>query len=481
MYNYLTTKINRHGHDDDMDTKEGFEAYAAEYLHPLHGEMMGAFYSYVEPPIGLAAYIKRLVHYTRISISPVNLAIALLYLERLERLRICEINRFSVFRLLCTAYLVAFKRMEDPPVMKNNEYCKIAGVSLQEMNRLELQFLKAIDFDLGVGMDEHLCACITRMLIPPKVLPTPPSSSSSSSSSVAALSASAAAAAGGHAALAALDVERWTPDDCIVVAPKGGDHGVGAAVTMAGDRWTPDSVVDLEDTLARAEAAAAAAAAAASASASAAHVKGGSRGGDGTEAGDDSGAHGEPMGVEGAEHGPGGGGGFYTYEFEGLFPRRGPASAMLVEDVVGGWEEEEDDEDEEDVFDRTAIDSDARFAGLVYKRQFGSRDGQRSREIEGLFRQEQEQMAAYMETQRRQAHQLMQQRAVSPQSTYGASPGAGTTAHRKPPGPAFGFGYIDVAGTAQSLVAAPTQMLHATVGKRSFGESQIMGGNDKHL
>jgi hypothetical protein len=188
------------------------------------------------------------------------------------------------------------------------------------------------------------------------------------------------------------------------------------------------------------------------------------------------------MGVEGAEHGPGGGGGFYTYEFEGLFPRRGPASAMVVEDVAGGWEEEEDeDDDEEDVFDRTAIDSDARFAGLVYKRQFGSRGGQRSREIEGLFRQEQEeqmQMAAYMETQRRQAHQLMQQRAVSPQSTHGASPG--TTAG-KPPGPTFGFGYIDVAGTAQSLVAAPTQILHATVGKRSFGESQIMGGNDKHL
>ena len=39
------------------------------------------------------------------------------------------------------------------------------------MNHLELQFLKAIQFDLGIGNDILLCHRITRVLVPPKVSP----------------------------------------------------------------------------------------------------------------------------------------------------------------------------------------------------------------------------------------------------------------------------------------------------------------------
>ena len=39
------------------------------------------------------------------------------------------------------------------------------------MNHLELQFLKAIQFDLGIGDDISLCHRITRVLVPPKVSP----------------------------------------------------------------------------------------------------------------------------------------------------------------------------------------------------------------------------------------------------------------------------------------------------------------------
>jgi hypothetical protein len=78
-------------------------------------------------------------------------------------------NTFSIFRLFSTAYLIAFKTFEDPPVMKNSEYCKIAGISLEEMNRLELKFLTAINFDLGINNDASVCERITRMLSPPKI------------------------------------------------------------------------------------------------------------------------------------------------------------------------------------------------------------------------------------------------------------------------------------------------------------------------
>lgn len=110
------------------------------------------FFNYSEPPISLGDYIDRLIKYTKNSISPVNLGVALLYIYRIE-IRI-EVNKYSIFRLFAVAYLIAHKYMDDSPSMKNYEYSKIAGIPLYELNNLEINFLKVIDFQLGT---EHLC------------------------------------------------------------------------------------------------------------------------------------------------------------------------------------------------------------------------------------------------------------------------------------------------------------------------------------
>jgi hypothetical protein len=132
-------------------------------------ESMSEFFNYSNPPITLEDYIQRLIQYTRMAVSPVNLAVALLYIDRIERKGKCEVNKYSIFRLFSTAYLIAFKIFDDPPVMKNGEFCKIAGIPLAELNRLEFSFLKAVDFDLGVGDDMAVCQKITQMLVPCKV------------------------------------------------------------------------------------------------------------------------------------------------------------------------------------------------------------------------------------------------------------------------------------------------------------------------
>lgn len=157
---------------DDMvrsvDTVSGQEASTdveAKFVE------MNEFYSYSQPPISFNDYVKRLIHYTRMSISPVNLAVALFYIERIEKNGACEVNKFTIFRLLAVAYLVAYKFMDDPPMMKNLEYSKIAGISVAELNRLEFSFLKAINFELGIGDDVSVAQKITRILVPPKVSP----------------------------------------------------------------------------------------------------------------------------------------------------------------------------------------------------------------------------------------------------------------------------------------------------------------------
>lgn len=130
---------------------------------------MPHFFNYSEPPITLDGYIRRLIYYTRISVSPVNLAVALLYIDRIERKGLCKITKHSIFRLFSTAYLVAFKHTEDSKPIRNSEYCKIAGISLSELNQLELSFLMAMNFELGVGADIAISQRITRILVPPKV------------------------------------------------------------------------------------------------------------------------------------------------------------------------------------------------------------------------------------------------------------------------------------------------------------------------
>lgn len=149
----------------------GVGKFSTEVVTRIVSESMLEFYSYSEPPILLADYINRLINYTRNAISPVNLAVALFYIERIENKGACEVNKNSIYRLFAVAYLVAYKYMDDPPVMKNCEFCKIAGIPLSELNRLELSFLMAIDFELGVGEDISICQRITRILVPHKVSP----------------------------------------------------------------------------------------------------------------------------------------------------------------------------------------------------------------------------------------------------------------------------------------------------------------------
>jgi hypothetical protein len=159
--------------EDRIESESGNQGKLDSQLCPkgTSHENMIEFYCYSEPPISLLDYVKRLIHYTRIAISPVNLAVALFYLERIEKNGACEVNQFTIFRLFAVAYLVAYKFMDDPPLMKNFEFSKIAGISLSELNRLEICFLNAINFELGVGYDISVAQKITRILVPPKVSP----------------------------------------------------------------------------------------------------------------------------------------------------------------------------------------------------------------------------------------------------------------------------------------------------------------------
>ncbi|KAL5216277.1 hypothetical protein ABZP36_007678 [Zizania latifolia] len=119
-----------------------------------------AFRATTKPDISVRAYMSRIARFA--GCSPSCYVVAYIYLDRLlRRRRAPSVDSYSVHRLLITAVLAAVKFMDD--ICYNNAYfAKVGGVSLQEMNYLEVDFLFAVGFDLNVSPEAfgHYCTVL---------------------------------------------------------------------------------------------------------------------------------------------------------------------------------------------------------------------------------------------------------------------------------------------------------------------------------
>ncbi|CAN6249570.1 unnamed protein product [Urochloa humidicola] len=111
-----------------------------------------AFRATARPDISVRAYMARIARFA--GCSPACYVAAYVYLDRFLRRRGCRralaVDSYSVHRLLITAVLAAVKFMDD--VRYNNAYfARVGGISLPEMNYLEVDFLFAVGFDLNVS------------------------------------------------------------------------------------------------------------------------------------------------------------------------------------------------------------------------------------------------------------------------------------------------------------------------------------------
>ena len=108
----------------------------------------------------VAYYIKRIAKYS--GGSPCCLVAALLYLERICRRRPgLRLTSHTLQRLLLVVTMAATKYLEDVSC-PNTRWAEIGGLSLREVNALELEFLTAIDFDLAVHPDDY-AGCVSKL------------------------------------------------------------------------------------------------------------------------------------------------------------------------------------------------------------------------------------------------------------------------------------------------------------------------------
>ncbi|CAL5401257.1 unnamed protein product [Camellia sinensis] len=114
------------------------------------------------PDLTIQSYLERIFRYTRA--GPSVYVVAYVYIDRF-----CEahpefrINACNVHRLLITTIMLASKYVEDMNY-RNSYFARVGGLTTNEMNQLELDFLFLIGFKLHVNVSvfESYCCHLER-------------------------------------------------------------------------------------------------------------------------------------------------------------------------------------------------------------------------------------------------------------------------------------------------------------------------------
>ncbi|XP_024383509.1 cyclin-U1-1 [Physcomitrium patens] len=126
------------------------------------GKKLTIFHGLRAPSISIAKYLERIFKYT--NCSPSCFVVAYVFLDRLvHRQPDLLVTTLNVHRLLVTSVMVATKMLDD--VHFNNAFfARVGGVSVVELNRLELEFLFRLDFKLSVTISvfESYCTYLER-------------------------------------------------------------------------------------------------------------------------------------------------------------------------------------------------------------------------------------------------------------------------------------------------------------------------------
>lgn len=103
------------------------------------------------PRLSLDKYITRVVNFIPCTVESFIISIA--YLYRISQHTPYLINTHSVHILFITSLLVASKYNDDR-YYNNKYYARVGGISYLTLNKLEIEFLKYVNFECYVSLDE---------------------------------------------------------------------------------------------------------------------------------------------------------------------------------------------------------------------------------------------------------------------------------------------------------------------------------------
>lgn len=105
------------------------------------------------PPLSASAFVARIAKYS--GASPCCYAIGLIYLERMKKRDTgLYLNSTNFQRLFLVSTMTAAKFLDDF-YYSNKHWAQIGGITTQEINRLELEFLFRMGFSLHMQREEY--------------------------------------------------------------------------------------------------------------------------------------------------------------------------------------------------------------------------------------------------------------------------------------------------------------------------------------
>ncbi|KAH7440480.1 hypothetical protein KP509_04G109700 [Ceratopteris richardii] len=116
------------------------------------------FHGLRPPAIGVHKYLERIYRYT--NCSPSCFVVAYAFMDRFVHHQPDQpIISLNVHRLLITSVMLAAKTLDD--IHYNNAfYARVGGVSIEELNRMELELLFRLDFRLCVTTHTFNSYCV---------------------------------------------------------------------------------------------------------------------------------------------------------------------------------------------------------------------------------------------------------------------------------------------------------------------------------
>lgn len=121
----------------------------------IHGELYHQhtkFHALKPPQITIKAYLERIERYAKC--SPSCLVVSLIYIDRLCQHSMMSLSLLNIHRLIITSICVAAKFLDDS-YYPNLFYSQIGGITLKELNFLEVEFLFGLNFSLHVTPLEY--------------------------------------------------------------------------------------------------------------------------------------------------------------------------------------------------------------------------------------------------------------------------------------------------------------------------------------
>lgn len=122
-------------------------------LAPGRPNKVTHFHSVRAPQLSIHEYLSRVSKYFQCSHE--CFVLCLVYIDRIVKLHpefsICSLN---IHRLLVTSVMLAVKFFDDV-YYSNAYYAKVGGIRTKEVNALETQFLRLIDWRMHVSPEEY--------------------------------------------------------------------------------------------------------------------------------------------------------------------------------------------------------------------------------------------------------------------------------------------------------------------------------------